>query len=68
VADYSKWSYWQLLREERRWGQYDMNAIEVRAEIQRRREQWKMWGVWIGIPGAVIAAIATVANFFLHSK
>lgn len=46
-----------LLKEERRWGQYDMNATEVRAEIPRRRENWKTLGVWIGIPGAVIAAI-----------
>jgi hypothetical protein len=55
MPDYSKWSYWKLLKEEKKWGQYDMNAIEPRAEIQRRREKWKTWGIWISIPGAVIA-------------
>ena|ERR1700686_3984177 len=68
MPDYSKWPYRHLLEEEKKWGQYDMNAIEVRAEIQRRRENWKTWGIWIGFPCAVIAAIATVANFFLHSN
>jgi hypothetical protein len=67
MPDYSTWSYRKLLKEERKWGQYDMNAIEVRAEIERRRDEWKVWALWITAAGAVIAAIATIANW-LHSN
>ncbi|GLH78570.1 hypothetical protein SSBR45G_34790 [Bradyrhizobium sp. SSBR45G] len=63
----STWSYWELLKEERKWGKYDMNATEVRAEIERRREHWKTLAMWIGIPGGVIAAIVAVANFVRSS-
>jgi hypothetical protein len=67
VPDFSKWSYWRLLKEERRWGENDMNGIEVRAEIKRRRDEWKVWALWITAGGAVIAAIFTVLNYF-HSR
>jgi hypothetical protein len=63
----STWSYWELLKEERKWGKHAMQAEEIRAELGRRREHWKTMGMWIGIPSAVIAAVFTVANFF-HSK
>jgi hypothetical protein len=42
-GDLSTWWYWELLKEERRWGKYAMQAEEVRLEIERRREKWKTW-------------------------
>ncbi len=61
--DLSTWWYWELAKEDRRWGKYAMQDGEIRLEMERRRENWKLWGLAIGIPGAIIAGI-----FFLHSK
>jgi hypothetical protein len=62
--DLSTWWYWELAKEDRRWGKYAMPADEeIRFEMERRRENWKLWGLCIGISGAIIAAI-----FFLHSN
>jgi hypothetical protein len=66
-GDLSTWSYRELLKAERRYGKYDMNAEEIRFEIERRREKWKVWALWIGATGAIVAAIFTIANYF-HSK
>jgi hypothetical protein len=66
-GDLGTWWYWQLLKEERRWGKYAMQAEEIRFEIERRRAAWKVWALWMGAAGAVIAAVFTIANYF-HSK
>lgn len=61
------WSYWELLKEERRWGKHDMNAEEIRTEIERRREHWKTLALWLSFPVAILAAVFTIANYF-HAK
>jgi hypothetical protein len=66
-GDLKTWWYWELLKEERRWGKHAMQAEEIRFEIERRRAEWKVWALWITAGGAVIAAIATIANW-LNSK
>jgi hypothetical protein len=63
-GDLSTWWYWELAKEERRWGKHAMQAEEIRFEMERRREAWKLWGLWLGIPGAVIAAIASLVRLF----
>jgi hypothetical protein len=63
-GDLKTWWYWELLKEERRWGKYAMQAEEVRFEIDRRHTQWKVWTLWIGAICALIVAIAAVAHLF----
>jgi hypothetical protein len=66
-GDLHTWWYWELTKEERRFGKHDMTVEEIRYEIERRRAQWKMWALGITAAGAVIAAIVAVANW-LHSR
>jgi hypothetical protein len=58
----------ELLKEDRRWGVHDMNATEVRAEIDRRRAQRKQWFTLAGIIIASLAVIAAFANLVVHLK
>jgi len=63
-GDLSAWSYRELTSAERKLGQYDMRATEIRAEIARRQTTYRMWVLWVGVAAAVIAAIAAVAGYF----
>jgi len=38
---YEHWTYWELLKEDRRWGKHPMPAEEIRFEIERRHRNWK---------------------------
>lgn len=62
-GDLSTWWYWELLKEERRWGPHAMQAEGIRFEIKRRRDEWKVWALWITAGCAVIVAIVTVARW-----
>ena len=53
-----------MAKEEQKWGRYAMQAEEIRFEMERRREKWKVWGIWIGLPAAVIAAVASLVHLF----
>jgi hypothetical protein len=39
--DLGTWSYWELLKEERKWGKHAMQAKDIRFEIERRYRNWK---------------------------
>jgi hypothetical protein len=41
----STWWYWELAAEERKWGKHAMQAEEIRFEMQRRQDNWKMWSM-----------------------
>jgi len=62
----STWTYRELLEADRRYGKHDMQAEEIRFEIERRHRTWKMIAVWIGAAGGVIAAIFTILNYIRH--
>lgn len=64
--DMSTWTYWELLKADRSYGKHDMQADEIRSEIERRHRTWKMIALWIGAGSAVIAAIFTILNYFRH--
>jgi hypothetical protein len=60
----STWWYWELAAEERKWGKHAMQAEEIRFEMQRRQDNWKMWSMWVALPAAIIALIGSVIHFF----
>jgi hypothetical protein len=64
-GDLSTWWYWDLLKEDRKWGPYAMQAENVRAELKRRNELWKMWGIWLGIAAVAGGALAKVFGWFI---
>jgi hypothetical protein len=43
-GDLSTWSYWELLREEKKWGPHAMQAEGIRAEAARCNQLQKQWG------------------------
>jgi hypothetical protein len=64
--DLSTWWYWELLKEERKWGKHAMQAEGIRFEIERRYRNWKTIGLAITATGGVIAAFFTVLSYFRH--
>lgn len=66
-GDRSTWSYWELLKEDRRWGKYAMQAEETRSEIDRRHTQWNVWGGLIIAACTAILVIIGIVSL-LHSK
>lgn len=65
--DLRTWWYWELLKEERRWGKDALQPEDVRFEMGRRLTAWKMWAVGVGMMGAFVVAIAVVTAW-LHSR
>jgi hypothetical protein len=59
-GDLSTWWYWELAKEDRRWGKHAMQAEEIRFEMERRREKYKMWGLWV----AIVAGVAGLIKLF----
>jgi hypothetical protein len=64
-GDLKTWSYWELLREERKWGKHAMQAEEYRFEIERRYQNWKVLTLGITASGTIIAAVFTILNYLL---
>jgi hypothetical protein len=63
-GDLSTWWYWELLKEERRWGPHAMQAEGIRAEIARRNELQKLWAMWIGVVGALAGIVFGLIHLF----
>ncbi|MGA2895113.1 MAG: hypothetical protein ABSE22_19780 [Xanthobacteraceae bacterium] len=63
-GDLSTWWYWELLREEKKWGPYAMQAEGMRAEIKRRNDLYKVIATWIGAVAGIVAIIAGLIHFF----
>jgi hypothetical protein len=50
------WWYWELLAWERTYAADAMQVVEIRAELKRRNELYRMVAVWIVIVPLILGA------------
>ena len=60
LANLHTWSYRDLIKRERGYGVHDMQAVELRAEISRRREHRSQIYTLASVTAAAISAFGSM--------